>query len=62
MRYTYINIILSQTRQVFNFVGIQFRYFVVLKLFAGTKFPQNDQKSQKSQNLTPAKFNTCKVG
>ena len=35
-----------QTRQVFHFAGIKFRGFVVLKHFAGKKFPKNDQKSQ----------------
>ena len=44
----------SQTRQVFNFAG----NFVVSKLFVGTKFCKNDQKSQ---NLIPAKFNNFKV-
>ena len=35
----------SQTWQVLNFVGIQFHEFVVLKLFVGTKFRKNGQKS-----------------
>ena len=35
--------------------------FVVLKLFAGTKFRENDEKLQTPQNLKPAKFNTFKV-
>ena len=43
----------SQTGQVFNFAGIQFRDFVVLKLFAGTKFRENGQKSG---NLIPLKY------
>ena len=47
--------------QVFNFAGIQFRDFVVLKLYVGTKFRENGQKSRKSQNLIPTKFNTSKV-
>ena len=34
----------SQTWHALNFVGIQFRDFVVLKLFAGTKFRENGQK------------------
>ena len=34
---------------------------MVLKLLAGTKFFENGQKCQKSQNLIPAKFNTFKV-
>ena len=38
----------SQIRQIFN--------------FAGTKFRESDQKSQKSRNLIPAKFNTFNVG
>ena len=37
----------SQIRQIFN--------------FAGTKFRESDQKSQKSRNLIPAKFNTFNV-
>ena len=31
-----------------------------MKLFEGTKFRENGQKSRKSQNLVPAKFNTFK--
>ena len=34
---------------------------MVLKLYNGTKFRENGQKSQKSQNLIPTKFNTFKV-
>ena len=34
---------------------------MVLKLLVGTKFRENGQISQKSQNLIPAKFNTFKV-
>ena len=41
----------SQTRQVFNFADIWFRDFVVLKLYVGTKFRKNGQKSRNSQNL-----------
>ena len=31
----------SQTRQVLKFAGIEFHYFVVLKLFRGTNFSKN---------------------
>ena len=51
----------SQTWQVLNFVGIQFHEFVVLKLFVGTKFRKNGQKSWKLRNLTSPKFNTFKL-
>ena len=46
---------------MFNLAGIQFRDFVVLKLYVGTNFHENGQKSLKSRNLIPAKFNTFKV-
>ena len=66
VRYTGINIILwsklgkreSQTGPVFDFAGISFLEFVVLKLYAGTKCRENGQKSR---NLIPVKFNTFKV-
>ena len=34
---------------------------MVLKLYVFTKFRENGQKSRKSRNLIPAKFNTFKV-
>ena len=69
MQYTGINIILwsnitkktPHTRQVFNFAVIQFRDFVVLKLYVSTKFRENGQESRKSRNLIPANFNTFKI-
>ena len=51
----------SQTRQVFNFVGILLRDFAVLKLLAGTKFHEAGQKSRKSLNLILTKFNETKL-
>ena len=51
----------SQTRQGFNFTGIQFHNFLVLELFAGTKFRENGQKLQKWRHLIPTKLNTFKV-
>ena len=34
---------------------------MVLKFYVGTKFRENGQKSRKSRNLIPAKFNTFKI-
>ena len=34
---------------------------MVLKVFAGKTFCENDQKSRKSRNLIPANFNNFKV-
>ena len=42
-------------------MGIYFYDFVVLKLFAGTKFRENDQKLRKLRNLMPWKFSIFKV-
>ena len=39
-------ILAKRESQVFNFAGIQFRDFVVLKLYVGTKFRENGQKSR----------------
>ena len=62
---SYLDQILGK-RQLSNsagiqFCGIQFRDFLVLKLFASTKFCENGQKSQISRNLVLVKFNTFKV-